>query len=162
MPLHLFCHSRYSENNFAVKVSQLRKLCNSMNPLRVIIAEDHPAFRHILRLELDCIPEVEIVAEVEDGLELLELLKRVQPDLVIMDISMPNLGGLETARLIKERYCQIKVLFLTMHKNPAYLEQARLIGTAGYLLKEEVDQELLPAINMIKRGGCYISGALVQ
>jgi two-component system response regulator NreC len=133
-----------------------------MNPLRVIIAEDHPGFRQLLRLELDCIPEVEIVAEVEDGLELLELLRRVQPDLVIMDISMPNLGGLETARVIKEQYCHIKVLFLTMHKNPAYVEQARLLGAEGYLLKEEVDQELLPAINMIIRGECYISGVLVQ
>jgi DNA-binding NarL/FixJ family response regulator len=132
-----------------------------MNLLRIIIAEDHPGFRQFLRLELDSMPGLEIIAEVEDGLELLELLKRVQPDLVIMDISMPNLGGLETARLIKEQYFHIKVLFLTMHKNPAYVEQARLIGAEGYLLKEEVDQELLSAINQIKKGDCYISACLV-
>ena len=133
-----------------------------MNLLRIIIAEDHPGFRQLVRLELDCMPGLEIIAEVEDGFELLEVLKKVQPDLVIMDISMPNLGGLETARLIKEQYCHIKVLFLTMHKNPAYVEQARLIGAEGYLLKDEVDQELLPAINQIKKGECYISACLAQ
>jgi DNA-binding NarL/FixJ family response regulator len=133
-----------------------------MNPFRIIIAEDHSGFRQLLRLELDCFPGLEIIAEVEDGLELLEVLKRVQPDLVIMDISMPNLGGLETAKLIKEQYCHIKVLFLTMHKNLAFVEKARLIGAEGYLLKEEVDQELLPAINLIKQGEFYISAGLAQ
>ena len=75
-----------------------------MTPLSIIIAEDHQAFRKLLRLELDCAQDLEIIGEVEDGLQLLELLKEVQPDMVILDISMPNLGGLETARLIKEQY----------------------------------------------------------
>ena len=133
-----------------------------MNILRVIIAEDHPGFRKLLRLELDYMPGLELIGEAEDGLQLLELLKQVQPDLVIMDISMPNLGGLKTARLIKEQYRHIKVLFLTMHKNPAYVEQARLIGAEGFLLKEEVDRELLPAINLIKEGEFYLSSSLAQ
>jgi two-component system, NarL family, response regulator NreC len=133
-----------------------------MHPIRIIIAEDHPGFRKLLRLELEAASGLEIIGEVEDGLQLLELLKRVQPDMVILDISMPNLGGLETARLIKEQYCQIKVLFLTMHKNPAYVEQARRIGAEGYLLKEEIDQALLPAIDLIKAGECYISSCFSQ
>ena len=131
-----------------------------MTPLSVIIAEDHPGFRKLLRQELDCAPDLEIIGEVEDGLQLLELLKEVQPDMVILDISMPNLGGLEAARLIKEQYSHIKILFLTMHKNPAYVEQARLIGAEGYILKEEVDRELLAAINFIKQGESYISSSL--
>jgi two-component system, NarL family, response regulator NreC len=133
-----------------------------MHPISIIIAEDHPGFRKLLRLELDAAPDLEIIGEVEDGLQLLELLKRVQPDMVILDISMPNLGGLETARLIKEQYCQIKVLFLTMHKNPAYVDQARRIGAEGYLLKEEIDQALLPAIDLIKAGERYISPCFSQ
>jgi DNA-binding NarL/FixJ family response regulator len=132
-----------------------------MNPLTIIIAEDHPGFRKLLRLELDSSEGLEVIGEVEDGLQLLELLSEVQPDLVILDISMPNLGGLETAKLIKEHYSSIKVLFLTMHKNPAYVEQACLIGAEGYLLKEEVDRELLSAINVIKEGERYISAGLL-
>ncbi len=133
-----------------------------MNNLRVIIAEDHSAFRQLLRLELECLPGLKVIGEVADGLQLLELLQHVQPDLVVMDISMPNLGGLETARLVKERYSQIKILFLTMHKNPAYVEQARLIGAEGFLLKEAVDRELLPAIKMIREGEYYLSESLAR
>jgi DNA-binding NarL/FixJ family response regulator len=133
-----------------------------MNPLTIIIAEDHPGFRKLLRLELDSSAGLEVIGEVEDGLQLLELLSQVQPDLVILDISMPNLGGLETAKMIKEHYSHVKVLFLTMHKNPAYVEQARLIGAEGYLLKEEVDRELLSAINLIKEGARYISASLLS
>ncbi len=131
-----------------------------MNLWRIVIAEDHQGFRQLLRLELDVIPGLEIVGEVEDGLQLLNFLNRVQVDMVIMDISMPNLNGLETAKIIKDQYCDIKVLFLTMHKSPAYVEQARLIGAEGYLLKEDVDRELLPAINLIKEGESYVSLSL--
>jgi DNA-binding NarL/FixJ family response regulator len=131
-----------------------------MNLWRIVIAEDHQGFRKLLRLELDVIPGLEIVGEVEDGLQLLNFLNRVQVDMVIMDISMPNLNGLETAKIIKDQYCDIKVLFLTMHKSPAYVEQARLIGAEGYLLKEDVDRELLPAINLIKEGESYVSLSL--
>jgi DNA-binding NarL/FixJ family response regulator len=133
-----------------------------MHHYRIIIAEDHPAFRKLLRLELNCIRDLEIIGEVDDGLQLLDLLEQMQPDMVILDISMPNLGGLETARIIKEQYGDIKVLFLTMHKNPVYVEQARLIGAEGYLLKEEVDRELLPAINVIRGGETYLSAGLAQ
>jgi two-component system response regulator NreC len=133
-----------------------------MTLLSVIIAEDHPGFRKLLRLELDCAPDLEIIGEVADGLQLLELLQKVQPDMVILDISMPNLSGMEAARLIKEKYSHIKILFLTMHKNPAYVEQARLIGVEGYILKEEVDRKLLAAINFIKQGGSYISSSQTE
>ena len=111
-----------------------------MSPFNIIIAEDHQAFRKLLRLELEGAQDLEVIGEVEDGVQLLELLQLVQPDMVILDISMPNLGGLETARIVKKQYRQIKVLFLTMHRNPAYVEQARLIGAEGYILKEEVDR----------------------
>jgi DNA-binding NarL/FixJ family response regulator len=131
-----------------------------MNLWRIVIAEDHQGFRQLLRLELDVIPGLEIVGEVEDGLQLLNLLNRVQVDLVIMDISMPNLNGLETAKIIKDQYCDIKVLFLTMHKSPSYVEQALLIGAEGYLLKDDIDRELLPAINLIKEGESYVSLSL--
>ncbi len=133
-----------------------------MHPFNIIIAEDHPAFRKLVRLELDGVKDLEVIGEVDDGVQLLELLQLVQPDMVILDISMPNLGGLETARIIKKQYGQIKVLFLTMHKNPAYVEQARLIGAEGYILKEEVDRVLLPAIDLIRGGKTYTSSCFSQ
>jgi DNA-binding NarL/FixJ family response regulator len=133
-----------------------------MNPFNIIIAEDHSAFRQLLHRELQGGKALKIIGEVEDGVQLLELLQMVQPDLVILDISMPNLGGLETAKIIKKQHGTVKVLFLTMHKNPAYVEQARLIGVEGYLLKEELDRELLPAIDLIRNGETYISACLSQ
>lgn len=132
-----------------------------MLPFNIILAEDHPIFRKMVRLELEGIRDLHIIGEVADGLELLELLKEIQPDLVILDISMPNLGGLETTKIIKKHYDHIKVLILTMHKNPAYIAQARLIGAEGYLLKEELDQELLPAIDIIRSGQTYFPSALL-
>ncbi len=128
-----------------------------MHPFHIIIAEDHSGFRKLVCLELQSGQNLEVIGEVEDGAQLLELLQVVQPDMVILDISMPNLGGLETARMIKKHYQKIKILFLTMHKNPAYVEQAHLIGAEGYLLKEEVDRELLGAIELIRKGETYIS-----
>lgn len=133
-----------------------------MRPFNIILAEDHRAFRKLVRQELDGTGDLEIIGEVEDGVQLLELLQLTQPDMVILDISMPNLGGLETARIIKNQYGQIKVLFLTMHKNPAYLKQARLIGAEGYILKEEVDRVLLSAIDLIRGGKTYISSCFSQ
>ena len=131
-----------------------------MVPFNIILAEDHPLFRQLVRLELEGIRDIQIIGEAQDGLQLLELLRLVQPDLVILDISMPNLGGLEAAKIIKAQYIHIKVLILTMHKNPAYITQARLIGAEGYLLKEELDRELLPAIDMIRGGQTYFPSTL--
>jgi DNA-binding NarL/FixJ family response regulator len=133
-----------------------------MNPFNIIIAEDHVAFRQVVRRELQGGQDLKIIGEVDDGVQLLKLLPQVQPDLVILDISMPNMGGLETARIIKKQYDKVKVLFLTMHKNTAYVEQARLIGVEGYLLKEEIDRELLPAIDLIRKGKTYVSACFSQ
>jgi len=128
-----------------------------MPPFTIIIAEDHSAFRQLLRAELEHIAGIAVIGEASDGLQLLGLLQESRPDLVILDISMPKLGGVEAARIIKERYGQIKILFLSMHKNPAYVLQARRLGAEGYLLKEEIDQALGLAINCIRSGKTYIS-----
>lgn len=131
-----------------------------MPQLTIVIAEDHPAFRQLLRHELQALADAAVIGEAADGQQLLTLLQDLTPDLVILDISMPKLGGLEAARIIKERYRQVKVLFLTMHKNPAYVTQARRLGVEGYLLKEEMDQALHLAIQQIRAGNIYISRAL--
>lgn len=131
-----------------------------MNPFTIIIAEDHPAFRQLLRRELQSIADAAIIGEVADGRQLIDLLQELTPDLVILDISMPYLGGLEAARIIKEQHRHVKVLFLTMHKNPAYVAQARRLGAEGYLLKEDLDEALQLAIDQIRAGKTYVSTAL--
>jgi DNA-binding NarL/FixJ family response regulator len=126
----------------------------------IVLAEDHREFRRLLRQELERGEDLEVIGEAEDGQELLELLEEVNPDLVILDISMPRLGGLEAAQRLRESHPQVKLLFLSMHKKKAFVQQARLLGADGYVLKEEMDQFLLPAICQIRAGKSYISPIL--
>jgi DNA-binding NarL/FixJ family response regulator len=126
----------------------------------IVLAEDHREFRRLLRQEVERAEDLRVIGEAEDGQELLELLEEVNPDLIILDISMPNLGGLEAAQRLKQSHPQVKVLFLSMHKKQAYVQQAQILGAAGYVLKEEMDQSLLPAIYQIRAGNTYISPIL--
>ena len=128
----------------------------------IVLAEDHREFRRLLRQEVERGEDLRVVGEVEDGQELLELLEEVNPDLIILDISMPKLGGLEAAQRLKRSHPQVKILFLSMHRKQAYIQQARSLGAAGYLLKEEMDQSLLPAIGQIRAGNTYISPLLAK
>jgi DNA-binding NarL/FixJ family response regulator len=94
-----------------------------------------------------------VTGELQDGLELMEALYKHKPQMVILDISMPHLGGIEATRLIKASHPDIKILILTLHNRREYVDQARLAGAEGYLLKDEVDKELLSAIEMLRQGG---------
>jgi DNA-binding NarL/FixJ family response regulator len=128
----------------------------------IVLAEDHREFRRLLRLEVERGEDLRVIGEVDDGQELLELLEEVSPDLIILDISMPNLGGLEAAQRLKLSHPQVKILFLSMHKKQAYVQQARNLGAAGYILKEEMDQSLLSAIRQIRAGNTFISPILAK
>ena len=129
-------------------------------PLSILLADDHVMFRRGVRRIIQGIDGVEVVGEASDGFELLELLKKTAPDLVILDISMPNLRGLEATREIKIINPKVKVLILTMHKDREYLYHAFTAGAEGYLLKEDADSELLAAIDTLRQGGTYISPLL--
>ena len=131
-----------------------------MGPYRIVVADDHVIFRQGIKRIIEAVPDLIIVGEAGDGLELLELLKNTEPDLVIMDISMPNLRGLEAAREIKAINPDLKVLFLTMHREKEYLHHAMAAGAEGYMLKEDADTELFSAINAIRQGGTYVSPLL--
>jgi DNA-binding NarL/FixJ family response regulator len=127
----------------------------------IVVAEDHELVRRwIKRLVLEC-PDLEVVGEASNGMELLELLKKKKPHLVLLDISMPHLGGLEAIAKIKDRSGDIKILVLTMHKNKEYLERALSLGADGYLLKEEADTSLHKAIAAIMQGERFISPPLL-
>lgn len=128
----------------------------------VMLADDHALVRRGLKLILEENPNLEITAEVGDGLELLSVLQKINPDLIILDVSMPNLRGIEAIPEIRRIRPNAKVLMLTMHKEEDYLYQAISAGANGYLLKEDAEKELFSAIEHIKNGKIYISPGLAD
>jgi DNA-binding NarL/FixJ family response regulator len=131
-----------------------------MRPYNLVIADDHVMFRQGLKKIINANPAYKIVGEASNGLELLNLLKQTVPDLILLDISMPKLQGLEAAKEIKKRFPKMKILILTMHKSNEYLNYALSIGADGYLLKEDADSELFSAIDTVRQQGIYISPLL--
>jgi DNA-binding NarL/FixJ family response regulator len=128
-----------------------------MESYKIVLAEDHIHLRQRIKKFLETNGKFTVVGEANDGLELLELLKQSHPDMVITDISMPRLRGLEAAKKVKEIYPQVKVLILSMHKEKGYLDLAMSNGVDGYILKQEMDEELFPAIQSVRSGKFYIS-----
>lgn len=131
-----------------------------MEPYDIVLADDHYLIRQGLKAILDGEKDLRIVGEAEDGLELLLLLHRLKPQMVILDISMPKLHGIDTARQIKMNYPGMKILILTMHREKEYLYQAISAGVEGYLLKEDAQQDLSLAIETIRRGKGFLSPVL--
>ena len=138
------------------------KKASKMEPYRVVLADDHLMFRQGIKRILEEISALEVIGEAGDGLELLSLLKKVTPDAVILDISMPNIRGIEATREIKMTTPGVKVLILTMHKRKEYLYHCLSAGADGYLLKEDADTELYAALKKVKGGGVYISPILSE
>lgn len=131
-----------------------------MEPYRILLAEDHLLFREFLRKNLEEIAGIEVVGEVDNGLQLLESIKGLQPDMIILDIEMPILSGLEAARVIKKGYPNTKILLLTMYRDEEHLNLALKAKVDGYLLKENMFKDLVNAIEMIRNGKLYISDIL--
>jgi DNA-binding NarL/FixJ family response regulator len=130
------------------------------SPFKIVLADDHVMFRRGVKSLIQGMDNVEVVGEAGDGLELLKLLKHIRPHLVIMDISMPNLRGLEATREVKDLDPGVKVLILSMHKEREYLYHALTAGAEGYLLKEDADGELIAAIETLRQGGTFLSPLL--
>ncbi len=128
-----------------------------MTSYRIMLADDHVMLRDGIRKIINETRGMEVVAEASDGLELLSLLKQNPVDMVILDISMPRLRGIEAAQEIRKSHPQIKTLFLSMYKKEEYLHLALSAGAKGYLLKEDTGSELIHAINAIRNGKTYLS-----
>lgn len=133
-----------------------------MAPLRVFVADDHGVLRAGLRLLIDAQPDMQVVGEAGDGSSTLQLVTELQPDLILLDLTMPGLGGLEILPLLRQRVPGSRILILTMHDNEGYLRQALGAGAAGYVLKGAVDSELLNAIRAVARGETYIHSAITH
>jgi DNA-binding NarL/FixJ family response regulator len=131
-----------------------------MNHLRVILVDDHNLVRAGFRSLLQNIPEIEIVAEAENGSRALELIRTYKPDLVLMDIALPDITGLDVTAQVTREYPSIKVVLLSMYDNEEYVLRAMEIGAAGYLLKDAAASEFEFAIRAIADGKAYLSPAI--
>ncbi len=133
-----------------------------MGTYRIVIADDHRLVRHGLRMMIESCPGLEVAGEVDDGLELLKLLRRLTADMVLLDVSMPRLRGIEAVSEIRSLHPGIRILIVTMHKRREYIHHAFAAGVDGYLLKEDSDLELISAIETVRRGRKYLSPILQQ
>lgn len=122
------------------------------------MADDHPLTLEGLRAFLE--PHLEMVGTATDGRALVEAALRLKPDLIVLDITMPLLNGIDAAIQVKKSLPRVKLLFVTMHVNPAYLEAVLSAGGTGYVLKSAAREELLDAIRSVLRGGIYVSPSL--
>lgn len=127
---------------------------------RIVIADDHPivrrGFASLLEHEADCC----VVAETGDGLETLAAVERERPDVLVCDVSMPGLHGIEVARRVSARYAETRVVMLSMHRSEAYIAEALRSGALGYVLKDSSPDELVEAVRTVMRGQRYFSPSL--
>ena len=133
-----------------------------MKPYRILLAEDHILFRELIKKSLDVIPDIKVVGEVGDGIQLLKAVKTLKPHMIILDIGMPGLSGIEAAKIIKQDHPKIKILILTMFKSKDHLKHALYAKVDGYLLKENAFNDLITAIEVIRKGDKYISNIMLQ
>jgi DNA-binding NarL/FixJ family response regulator len=128
--------------------------------IRVLVVDDHEPWRRLMISELLEKPECEIVGEVGDGLEAIEVAARLAPDLILLDIALPSLSGIEVARRLRAIVPGSRILFLSAHIAPAIVEAALAAGALGYVVKADAGQELLEAIDAIMLGRQFISARL--
>ncbi len=131
-----------------------------MEQIRVLLAEDHTIVRKGIRSLLDDEAQIEVVGEAGDGREALEKVEDLHPDIVLMDIAMPHMNGLEATRQIKKLFPEVKVIVLTMYTNEEYIFQMLQVGATGYLVKQSAPSELILAIQSVFRGDSYLSPAI--
>lgn len=127
-----------------------------VDKIRVLVADDHAIVREGIRAILAAQQDIEVVGEASTGRETVDKALSIVPDIVVMDIAMPDLDGLEATRLIRQANPSIKVLALTMHDSESYFFEAMRAGAAGYVLKEAAGADLLSALRAIHRGGIFL------
>jgi two-component system, NarL family, response regulator NreC len=133
-----------------------------MSAIRILLADDHAVLRAGLTALLNARPDMEVVGEAADGSDLLALAEQTRPDIVLLDLTMPRLGGLEVLPLLRQRLPAVRILVLTMHNEESYLRQALKAGANGYVLKKAADVELIAAIQAVMRGEMYVHSSLTK
>ncbi|MBI2304661.1 MAG: response regulator transcription factor [Chloroflexi bacterium] len=133
-----------------------------MEKIKVLLVDDHPVVREGLRTILSATPDIMVVAEAGDGFEAIEKANEYQPHVILMDIRMPNLDGLETTRRIKSQLPATAIIVLTIYDNDAYVVDAVRAGAGGYLLKDASKELLTHTIRAVNSGGMLIKSSLLQ
>jgi len=132
------------------------------NRLRIVLADDHTILREGLRALLSADPKFEIVAEAEDGRQAVRCVEKLGPDLLLMDLSMPRMSGIDAISEIKKRYPETKIIALTVHKTEEYLLTTLQAGADGYVLKDATHDELVMAIHNVMAGKPYLSPGISE
>lgn len=132
------------------------------SPVRLLIVDDHELVRDGIRARLEDETGIEIVGEASNGHEAVSLAEQLQPDLLMLDINMPEMNGLDAVEEIKARKLNCNILMLSLHDNYEYVRRAKTLGTNGYLLKDVSQSEMSKAIRLAAQGGFYISDSLAE
>jgi DNA-binding NarL/FixJ family response regulator len=130
--------------------------------IKIILADDHRIFRKGLKSLLSEKENIEVLAEADNGDEALEAARKYKPEIVIMDIAMPKMDGIEATRQIRERFPDTEVVILSMHAKKAYIDQVLKAGAKGYVLKDSDEENLLSAINTVHNGGYYLDSPIAD
>ena len=131
-----------------------------MNAIRTLLAEDHTIVRKGLRSLLDGEGGIRVVGEAADGREAVDKVRHLLPDVVVMDITMPDLNGLEATRQIRKQFPKVKVLILTMHADEEHILQILQAGASGYVVKQDAPEELVSAVQTVDRGDLFLSPSI--
>lgn len=130
--------------------------------IKVMIADDHAILRAGLRMLVNAQADMEVVSEAPDGEQAVRVARETRPDVALLDLTMPRVGGMKALQEMARDCREIRVLVLTMHDDPAYLRSALAAGASGYLLKRAVDAELIAAIRAVHRGGVFVDPRLAS
>lgn len=132
------------------------------NSIRILIAEDHQTVREGIKLLVNTQPDMEIVGEADDGHRAIELAGELDPDVIVMDISMPGLNGLKATKILRSKSPDLRIVTLTRHTDDGYLRQLISAGANGYVLKQSAPTELLKAIRVVAGGDSFIDPSLTE
>ncbi|MDX1410370.1 MAG: response regulator transcription factor, partial [Saprospiraceae bacterium] len=131
-----------------------------MDTQSILLAEDHTILREGIKAMLSSCPDCAIVGEAEDGREAIQKAQELGPDVILMDLSMPNINGTEAIRTIKKRNPSIRIIVLTMHRSREYVRATLEAGADGYVLKDDTQQDLMAAFASVRKGRVYLSSGI--
>jgi DNA-binding NarL/FixJ family response regulator len=133
----------------------------SLSSVRVLVVEDYEPFRRLVCSTLEKRAELRVVCEVSDGLDAVQKAEELQPDLIVLDLGLPSLNGIEAARRIRTLSSKSKILFMTLESSVDVVQEALRLGALGYVVKADAESELLAAVDAVCQGRKFISSALI-